>query len=101
MEAEPPGEYLALVVQIGVADDDRWYLTVDGTEPGLPASFPLQPATLVLRLWRTKATGTLRGSVRLRDGEEWAPIQSNRQLEHLVRAWLAHGSGTLTAPGDL
>lgn len=98
MEAEPPGEYLALVVEIGVAADDRWYLTVDGTGPGLPASFPLRPATLVLRLWRTKATGTLRGSIRLRGSEEWAPIQSNGQLERLLRVWLADRSVNGTAP---
>ncbi len=91
MESEPPGEYLALVVHLRVADDDRWYLDVDGAGPDLPATVPLKPATLVLRLWRARATGTLRGSVRLHDSGEWAPIQSDVRLEQLVRTWLLDG----------
>jgi hypothetical protein len=105
VESEPPGEYLALVVQLRVAADNRWYLAVDGTGPGLPIAIPLKPATLVLRLWRAGATGTLRGTVRLHDSEVWAPIQSNARLEQLVRTWLLGsppGAGPPPAPpGDV
>ncbi len=106
MESEAPGEYLALVVQLRVAADDRWYLAVDGAGPGLPAIVPLKPATLVVRLWRARATGTLRGSVRLHDSGEWVPIQSNDRLEQLVRTWLLgspsdEGPPPALPPGDV
>ena len=106
MESEAPGEYLALVVQLRVADDDRWYLAVDGAGPGLPATVPLKSATLVVRLWRAKATGTLRGSIRLHDSGEWATIQSNARLEQLVRTWLlgsppVEGPQPAVPPGDV
>jgi hypothetical protein len=57
-------------------------------------AIPLAPLTLVVRLWRSSPAGTLRGSIELHGSDRWAPIQSNGQLEELVRAWLLGGEST-------
>ncbi len=90
MESEPAGSYVALVVRLQADADGRWFVYVDGTDPIPP--IPLAPLTLVLRLWRSSDTGVLRGSVRRHGSDQWAPIQSNTQLEDLVRAWLFGGA---------
>ena len=89
MESDPTGSYISLVMQLETAADGKWYIHVD--DAGATRVIPLTPATLVLRLWRVGETGLLRGTIRLRGGDHWAPIQSNTQLEELVRAWLLGG----------
>ena len=92
MDAEPAGEYIALVVRLQLAADGKWYIHVDGTSQ--PAAIPLAPATLVVRLWRSAGTGLLRGTIGLHGSNYWAPIQSNVQLEELTWAWLSIGGNT-------
>ena len=93
MEPEPTGNYISLVVRLQMAADGKWYIYIDHTST--TQAIPLAPATLVVRLWRASAIGPLRGSIRLHGSDHWAPIQSNSQLEDLVRAWLSSGeSGT-------
>ena len=95
MDSEATGEYVALAVRLQPVADGGWYLYVDGTHTFGP--IPLVPATLVVRFWRVPDTAALRGTIRLEGTDHWAPIQSNTQLEELVRAWLAggkHGSGS-------
>jgi hypothetical protein len=92
VDAEPAGDYIALVVRLQAAADGMWYVHVDGTSQ--VASIPLAPATLVVRLWRSADTGLLRGTIGLHGSNYWAPIQSNLQLEELTRAWLSIGKNT-------
>ncbi|HEX6288330.1 MAG TPA: hypothetical protein VFZ66_04025 [Herpetosiphonaceae bacterium] len=87
MTAEPDGDYTTLVVRLQTAADGTWYVYVDGT----PEALPLKPVTLVIRLWQ-HSSGILRGTIRLHDSDQWAPIQSNARLEELIRAWLLPGS---------
>src|SRR5262249_46493201 len=89
MDAEPPGEYIAIVMQLRPAIDGTWYVDIEGTHSA--KAIPLEPLTLVVRLWRVSDTDLLRGSIRLHGSDHWAPIQSNAQLEELVRAWLSGG----------
>jgi hypothetical protein len=91
MEPGSPGEYIALVVRLEAAADGRWYLHVDGSD-GVQV-FPLTPCTLVIRLWRSSDRRLLRGVLRLDGNDHWAPLQSNAQLEELVRAWLLGDAG--------
>jgi hypothetical protein len=86
VDSQAAGHYIALVVRLQPSADGRWTIQVDGTSA--VAALPLAPATLVVRLWHTPATGVLRGRVELQGTEAWAPIQSNAQLVALVRAWL-------------
>ena len=95
METDSPGHYITLVVQMQQAADGTWYLSVAGTYP--VTALPLVPGILVVRLWQPSGTNLLRGSIRLNGSDQWAPIQSNTQLEALVRAWLFSGD---TAPGS-
>jgi hypothetical protein len=94
VDADPAGNYIALVVRLQLADDGLWYLYVDGTVG--PQAVPLSPATLIIRLWRNGDTGVLRGSVRFQDSDLVAPIQTGAQIESLIRAWLSPGG---TPPG--
>lgn len=80
------GEYIGLVARLQRAADGSWYVHVDGTNE--ITTIRLVPATLIIRLWRSSDTGVLRGTVQLHGSSYWAPIQSNAQLEELVRAWL-------------
>ncbi len=93
MESEPTGNYIAVVVRLQMAADGRWYIYVDGTST--TQAIPLVPVTLVVRLWGASETGPLRGSIRLHGSDHWAPIQSNDQLEKLVRAWLLSGESAI------
>lgn len=95
METDSQGNYITLVVQMQQAADGRWYLSVAGTHP--LAARPLVPGMLVVRLWHPRGTNLLRGSIRLAGSDQWAPIQSNTQLEALVRAWLFSSD---TTPGS-
>lgn len=92
MDPEPTGNYVSLVVQLEPAADGKWYVRVDSA--GTTQAIPLAPATLIIRLWRTNETGMLRGTIRLHSSNQWAPIQSNGQLEELIRAWLLSGEST-------
>jgi hypothetical protein len=85
MEAEAAGEYIVLVVRLQAAADGSWELFVD--DQTRTQRVPLKPATFVVRLRRMANQGLLRGSIRL-DGNSWAPLQSNAQLEQLIRGWL-------------
>ena len=76
-----------------MAADGKWYVYIEGANTH--QTIQLVPATFVARLWRASDTGTLRGSIRLHGSDHWAPIQSNGQIEELVRAWLLSG-----APGN-
>ena len=89
MESEPTGDYIAIVVQLRMAADGTWYVHVEGTDK--VEAIPLAPVMLVVRLWRANDTHLLRGTIRLHGSDHWAPIQSNAQLESLVRAWLFSG----------
>jgi hypothetical protein len=89
MESEPTGDYIAIVVQFRTAADGAWYVYVEGTDK--VEAIPLAPLMLVVRLWRANDTHVLRGTIRLHGSDHWAPIQSNAQLEDLVRAWLLSG----------
>lgn len=95
MEAESSGEYIGLVVQLEADADGHWHISVDGTAT-IPA-LPLLPLALVVRLWRTTDTGTLRGHIQLAASDQSAPIQSNAQLEQLIRAWLLPGAAPAAA----
>jgi hypothetical protein len=86
MDTNPVGEYIALVVRLQADADGKWFIHGDGTAQ--PFVMPLPPLTLAVRLWRVSETGMLRGIIRLLGDERSAPIQSNAQLEELVRAWL-------------
>ena len=86
MEAVTSGEYISLVVRLQATAEGAWYLHVDGAEG--QRDVPLVPVTLVVRLQRASPTGPLRGSIRIHGSDHWAPIQSNGQLEDLIRAWL-------------
>jgi hypothetical protein len=92
MGSEHAGDYSGLVVQLRASIDGTWYVDIEGTSSA--KAIPLQPMTLVVRLWRASATDVLRGTIRLHGSEHWAPIQSNLQLEELVRAWLLGDSTT-------
>jgi hypothetical protein len=87
--AEPTGDYTTLVVRLQTGADGTWYVRVDGTDQ---IELPLRPVTLIIRLWQQAGTGIIRGSVRLHDSDQSAPIQSNARLEELLRAWLLPGS---------
>ena len=91
MSAESSGEYIALVVRLQANADGNWSVSVDGTT--IIHALPLPPLALIVRLWRSVDTGILRGSIRLSQSDQWAPIQSNVQLEQLVQAWLLSGPG--------
>jgi hypothetical protein len=83
---EPADEYIGLVVRLQTAHDGTWYISVDGTQEA--RMIPLVPLTVVLRLRRVRQTGVLRGTIELQGTTLSAPIQTNRQLEELVRVWL-------------
>jgi hypothetical protein len=89
VETNSSGQYVSLVVRLQAASDGTWYLDVDGSNTA--HTIPLLPMTLVVRLWRAGQSGPLRGTIRLHGTDHWAPIQSNGQLEQLVRAWLLSG----------
>jgi hypothetical protein len=90
MEPSSHGEYIALVVRLQATAEGTWQLHVDGADG--PRVLPLAPLTLVIRLWRSSDRRLLRGVVRLDGNDRWAPLQSNAQLEELVRAWLLSGT---------
>jgi hypothetical protein len=54
----------------------------------------LRPATLVIRLWRSGSSMIVRGSISLEGASIVAPIQSNANLEQLLRAWLFDSAGS-------
>jgi hypothetical protein len=89
METDSEGNYITVVVQLQLAADGTWHVSVTGTDS--LEVIPLVPVMLVVRLWRAAGTDLLRGTVRLHGSDHWAPIQSNHQLETLVRAWLSSG----------
>jgi hypothetical protein len=95
MDPEPAGEYIALVVRLQTAADGTWHLYVIGADGS--RSFPLAPLTLVIRLWRSGVEGILRGTIRFDGDDNWAPIQTNAQLESLIHLWLFGGGSATTS----
>lgn len=85
MAADPADAYITLTVRLFRERGD-WVLAVDGL--GATRIIPLRPAIIVFRFQRTGAGNTLRGTVRLHGSDTWAPLQSSRRLERLVRVWL-------------
>ena len=92
METDSSGNAIALVVQLQLADDGLWHLLIDGSTGS--QSFPLAPATLIVRLWRNAERGILRGNIRLHGSNVVAPIQLNTQIETLLRVWLSQGGAS-------
>jgi hypothetical protein len=92
VKLDSTGNYITLVVQLQMAADGTWYLHVAGTDKA--ETIPLAPVMLVVRLWQANDTHLLRGTIRIHGSEHWAPIQSNTQLEALVRAWLFSDDNT-------
>jgi hypothetical protein len=90
VEAVHSGEYISLVVRLQATAEGTWYLHVDGTDR--QQDLPLKPLTLVIRLWRSSDRRLLRGVVQIDGNDHWVPLQSNAQLEELVRAWLLGGT---------
>jgi hypothetical protein len=90
MDTHPGGEYVALAVRLEANAAGKWFVHMDGTLQ--PLVLPLRPLALSIRLWRASETGLLRGTVKLNDTDRWAPLQSNVQLEELVREWLLGGT---------
>lgn len=84
MPPDSPEEYIAFVLYLRRTSDGVWNLTVDQKDG--KQAYALVPITLVVRLWRARVGGILRGAIRLHDSDRWAPIQSNGQLEELIRA---------------
>ena len=95
METKAAGEDIVLVVRLQAAADGSWYLHVD--DQSHVHTIPLAPATLVIRLRRLGELGLLRGTIRLEGDQHWAPLQSNAQLEKLVRAWLFGGGQSMSS----
>lgn len=89
MGEAPSGEYISLVVRLQRATDGTWSIFAD--DAATTHVIPLAPMTLVVRLWRSGPEGILRGSIELQGLNRRAPIQSNSQLEELIRAWLLSG----------
>ena len=92
MVPESVGNYINIVVTLQAANDGKWYIHVDGTNTA--QAIPLVPLTLIVRLWRASETGLLRGTIRLHGSDYSVPVQSNAQLEKLVRVWLLSGDNT-------
>jgi hypothetical protein len=92
MEAEAADEYIVLIVRLQAAADGSWELFVD--DQTRTQRVPLKPATFIVRLRRIGNQGILRGSVRLDGNDGRAPLQSNVQLEELIRAWLFKGGSS-------
>ena len=93
MESKQAGDYIAIVVQLRAAAGGNWYVDITGTHH--PKALLLMPLTLIMRLWRTGDTQVLRGTIRLQGSDNWAPIQTNAQMEELLRAWLLSGDSRL------
>jgi hypothetical protein len=91
VNAESPGEYIALVVRLEADSNGIWHISVDGTT--VIQALPLMPLALVIRLWRSGTTEILRGNVRLLESDQWVPIQTNTLLEQLIQTWLLQGPG--------
>ena len=86
MDSHPDDAVAALVIRLTPAPAGHWLVTIDGTGPS--ASALLAPATFVVRLWRSGASGVLRGTIQLHGSALQAPFQTNQQIEALLRTWL-------------
>jgi hypothetical protein len=91
VDSESSGDYIGLIVRLQVHADGDWYVSIGGTTT--MEALPLRPISLIVRLWRSRDTGILRGNVQLSGSDRWAPIQSNDQLTELLRAWLSSDGG--------
>lgn len=88
-DQETGDEYVALVLRMAPDRDGAWFVHLDGTDTSW--TVPLAPLTLIVRLWRIRSRGLLRGRIQSPGDERWIPIQSNTDLEEFVRLWLLSG----------
>ena len=95
MDPTPEGSYIGLVVRVEEMHGS-WSIAVDGSAGAL--TLPLQPATFILRLWRTEDGQVIRGTIGLHGDEEWAPLQTNVRIEQIVRHWLVGGGSSSERP---
>ena len=86
MDPPPEGSYIALLVRVQELHSGTWALVVEGSSGAL--TLPLQPATFILRLWRTEGGNVIRGTIGLHGDENPAPLQTNQRIEQVVRRWL-------------
>jgi hypothetical protein len=86
MELDSVGTTFALVIRLHQGSDGTWRIEVDG--PQGQQEFGLNPATLLVQLWRSGDKRILRGSVSLHGTEQSVSIQSNAQLVDLLQTWL-------------
>ena len=86
---ETGDEYVACVLRLAPDRDGTWFVHLDGTDASW--TVPLAPLTLIVRLWRIRSRGLLRGRIQSPGDEHWIPIQSNTDLEEFVRLWLLSG----------
>lgn len=82
---ESPGEYQSLIVRIANTATGS-QLVIDSDETQQRVALP--PAIFVVRLWRDSGTLTLRGYINLHGSDIHAAIQSNADLERLIKVWL-------------
>lgn len=95
MATRSAGSYLILTVSLDRVHNE-WALVVDGNDG--QRTVKLRPAIFVIRLWRADA-GSLRGTVRLHRTGLSAPLQTNRLLEELIRAWLSDSGAERASEG--
>jgi hypothetical protein len=86
MYVQPDDTVIALVVSLSRAADGTWALAVDGANG--QALLSLAPATFIVRLRQNNSSGLIRGTIHLHGSAIVAPVQTNQQIEALLRAWL-------------
>lgn len=91
VEHESAGDYFALVARLHADAQPAESLCSTRGATGQDDSH-VAPI-IVVRLWRTRDRGILRGTIRLHESQYWAPLQSDARLERLLSACLAHGNG--------
>ena len=77
---------IAMVVSLSPVSDGTWTLAVDGANGRVV--LPPVPATFIVRLRKQDSSGLIRGTIQLHGSAIVAPVQTNRQIEALLRAWL-------------
>ncbi|GAB4205421.1 MAG: hypothetical protein OHK0022_31480 [Roseiflexaceae bacterium] len=86
----PSGKYSSLVIHVGPVSDGFWRVTVD-TAGGV-IDVPLQPVTLVVRVWQSQDGQLLRGTLHLEATQTIAPFQTNVHAKRIIRDWLINSS---------
>lgn len=78
------GEHAVLVVSLGRSADGVWRVTVNDTVH--TTTVDLAPLLVVIRLWKQRRTGIIRGTIEHPASSRRAPFQSNTQLETVIDA---------------